>query len=83
MVNQYRYEFTQNLGQLVAQLVEDTIGRRPDAVSYNSSGRKFSLIFDEPDLTPTQRQAVQDAMPAWVLKFYNVKRIVEEKFESV
>ena len=81
MVNQYRYEFTQNLGAKVADLIEATIGRRPEAVSYNSSGRKFSIIFDEPDLTVAERTAVRNAMPAWVLNFYDVKRTVEEKFE--
>ena len=81
MVNQYRYEFTQNLGQLVGDICYQAINRRPDAVSYNSSGRKFALIFDEPDLTAAERTAVRNAMPAWVLKFYDVNRIVEEKFE--
>ena len=81
MTNQYRYEFTQNLGAKVSDLIEATIGRRPEAVSYNSSGRKFSIIFDEPDLTAAERTAVRNAMPAWVLKFYDVERIVEEKFE--
>jgi len=71
-----KYRYTMKVtAEKIADLVEDTIGRRP--VGLGKSGlHTWSFTFGEPDLTPVERQAVLDALPPWLRMVYGFSREV-------
>lgn len=59
----------------LADLIEASIGRRPDALGQ-SGLHTFSFTFDNTDISAADRQAARDAMPEWLRMVYGFSRDV-------
>ena len=59
----------------IADLIETAIGRRPDELG-KSGLHTWSFTFDEPDLTPAERQAALAAMPEFIRMVFGFSRDV-------
>jgi len=73
----YSMEFT---AQKLANLIEDTIGRRPDAVGSHGN-RGMSFTFHDTDVSHDDRQATLDALPEFMKLVYSFGRKVVEDSE--
>ena len=71
-----KYKYTMAITkEKLADIIEDTTGRRPDGLG-KSGLHTWNFTFNEPDLTPVQRQAVLDALPPWLRMVYSFSRKV-------
>ena len=71
-----KYRYTMKVTQeKIADLIEAAIGRRPDELG-KSGLHTWSFTFDEPDLTPAERQAALAAMPEFIRMVFGFSRDV-------
>ena len=71
-----KYRYTMKVTQeKIADLIESAIGRRPDELG-KSGLHTWSFTFDEPDLTPAERQAALAAMPEFIRMVFGFSRDV-------
>jgi len=71
-----KYRYTMRVTQeKIADLIESAIGRRPDGLG-KSGLHTWSFTFDEPDLTPAERQAALAAMPEFIRMVFGFSRDV-------
>lgn len=71
----YTMEFT---AKKIADLIEATIVRRPDAIGAHGN-RGMSFTFNDADVSPAERQACLDAMPEFIRMVYSFNRTVVEE----
>ena len=76
MASDYKYsmKFT---AQKIADLIEATIGRRPDEIGA-SGNRGMSFTFYGSDISPAERQAALNALPPFIRLVYSFDREVLE-----
>ena len=71
-----KYRYTMKVTQeKIADLIEDAIGRRPDELG-KSGLHTWSFTFDEPDVSPEERQAALAAMPEFIRMVFGFSRDV-------
>ena len=71
-----KYRYTMKVSaEKIADLIEVTIGRRPDELG-KSGLHTWSFTFKDADLNPAERQDVLDALPPWLRMVYGFSREV-------
>ena len=71
-----KYKYTMKVtAEKLADLIEDAIGRRPDELG-KSGLHTWSFTFNEPDISPADRQTALDALPPWLRMVYGFSREV-------
>ena len=71
-----KYRYTMKVSQeKIADLIEAAIGRRPDELG-KSGLHTWSFTFDEPDVSPAERQAALAAMPEFIRMVFGFSRDV-------
>ena len=71
-----KYRYTMRVtAEKIADLIEAAIGRRPDGLG-KSGLHTWSFTFNEPDISPAERQAALEALPPWLRMVYSFSREV-------
>ena len=69
-----KYRYTMKVSaEKIADLIEGAIGRRPDGLG-KSGLHTWSFTFNEPDVSPAERQAALDAMPEFIRMVFGFSR---------
>ena len=73
-MSKYRYSMKVS-AEKIADLIESAIGRRPDELG-KSGLHTWSFTFNEPDVSPAERQQALDAMPEFIRMVFAFSREV-------
>lgn len=74
-----KYVYTMRIdGRKLLDLIEATIGRRPDAMG-KSGLHTWSIDFEDVDISAQDRTDVMNALPGWMRLFYGFTREVVEE----